>query len=150
MGYNMKKLAILALVIATFAIVACSSLSNASNSTTAGTSCGKTLANLYTGYKSTGKIDMTNSNTLLQVIELGTYTEALVANKNNEAYKKSFAQGLVLGSSGLILDNNSMSTVNSLISLTGLTQVKKSSTVDSKTASNISTNLGGLLKNLKK
>lgn len=146
----MNKLVILALAIAALAIVACSSLSNTSNSIAAGTACGRTLANLYTGYKSTGKIDMTNSNTLLQVVELGTYTKALVANKNNEAYKKTFAEGLVLGSSGLILDNNSMSIVNSLLSLSGLTQIKKSSSVDSKTASEISTNLGGMLKNLKK
>jgi hypothetical protein len=146
----MNKLVILGLAIATLAIVACSSLSNTSNSTAAGTACGKTLANLYTGYKSAGKVDMTNSNTLLQVIELGTYTQALVANKNNAAYKKTFAEGLVLGSAGLILDNNSMSTVNSLLSLTGLTQIKKSSSIDSKTASDISNNLGGMLKNLKK
>jgi hypothetical protein len=145
----MNKLVILTLAIAALVIVGCSSLSNTSSSIAAGTACGRTLATLYTGYKSTGKIDMTNSNTLLQVIELGTYTKALVANRSNEAYKKTFAEGLVLGSSGLILDNNSMSTVNSLLALSGLTKVKKTSSVDSKTAEDISKNLGGLLKNLK-
>ncbi len=144
---------IFALILTSISLVACTSLSNSNStaaSTTAGTACGKTLSNLYAHYKATGKIDMTNTNTLLQVVELGSYTQGLIANKNDAAYKNAFATGLILGSAGLVNGGNSTSTVNSLISIPSLGGMKSSTSPNSTTANDVASNLTTLLKIFKK
>jgi len=149
----MKKTGILALLIAVFSFMSCSTVSTIASSdaaaTAAGVSCGKTLASLYSQYKSTGKINMANSNTLLKVVELATYTKTLRDNKNNATFKKAFAAGLVSGSSGLVLNSNSMSTVSSLLSLSGLSNITSSTSATSTVAVNVATGLANLFKVLK-
>ncbi len=149
----MKKIGISVLLFALFSLMSCSTVSTITSSdaaaTAAGVSCGKTLASLYSQYKSTGKINMTSSNTLLKVVELATYTKALRDNKNNATYKKAFAAGLVTGSSGLVINTNSMSTVNSLLSLTGLNSITSSTSATSTAAVNVATGLVNLFKVLK-
>ena len=126
----MKKNKITILVITVLFIASCSSLSNIATSnaaaTNAGSACGKVLLNLYTQYKSTGKVDMTNSTTLLNVVDLATYYKTLKAHGNDAAYKTAFAAGLVTGSNGVITASNSLSVVNKLLSIGGLNTISTS------------------------
>jgi hypothetical protein len=149
----MKKLGILTLFIAAIAFVACSTVTNLSNSNSAakaaGTGCGNVLGNLLTQYKANGKkIDMTNTTTLLNVIELGTYYSTLKANQSDPNYKKEFAAGLVLGSNGLISNSKSLQVVNSLLTMNSLGDVSSSTTGTSSTAVNVAAALTGLLVNM--
>jgi len=151
----MKKIGIIALYFSAFLIVSCSSTTNTSSSsnnnsaaTQAGTNCGRVLAGLYTQYKSAGKVDLANSTTLLNVVELCTYCNALKDHKSDATYKTAFASGLVSGSNGLITNSNSLSILNSLLSLSGY-NITSSTPSTSNEAINVALGLINLFKNLK-
>lgn len=126
----MKKISIIALFIAAISFASCKSISTVSTAnsvaTSAGVNCGKVLASLNSTYKSTGKLDLTNTTTLLNVVELASYYKALEAHRTDAAYKTAFATGLVTGSNGAITAASSINVVNSLLNLAGLNKISSS------------------------
>jgi len=131
----MKKSIVISLFSMVIFFTSCSLVSNTSINTTAtsaGASCGKILAKLYTQYKASGNIDITNTTTLTNVIELSKYYKALKSHQNDAAYKAAFAAGLVTGSNGII----SLTVVNKILSISGL------DTISSSTASNTIETIG--------
>jgi hypothetical protein len=148
----MKKISIIISSFITLLFISCGTTSNVSNGNSAasqaGSSCGQVLASLHSQYKSSGKLDMTNSTTLLNVVELGTYYTALKSHSSDASYKTSFATGLISGSSGLITNSNSSSIINTLMSLSSLGSITKTTPGNAIEAVNAASGLVSLLKNL--
>jgi len=154
----MKKIKIITLFLGALLLASCNDIKNAVNDatssdalagTTVGTTCGSVVKTLYTQYKSAGKIDLTNSSTLLSVTELGPCVISLTNNKNNSDYLTAFTKALVIGSSGVITSSNSNSFVNLLLSATSLSNITSSLTSNSTGSTNIITDLTTLLDSLK-
>lgn len=120
----MKRLGLLFVCIATLATVSCSTVSSFSDSNnvarTSGQTCGTALQGLYTSYRNTGKVDLTNASNLTNALVLATCYTQLNENKNNSDYRKSFTSGLIASSAGLITPANASSFVNTLLGATGL------------------------------
>lgn len=81
-----------------------------------GNSAGKALLSLYTQYKTSGKIDLTNIETISNVITLANNIKGLNGNSSTT----SFVKGLISGSKNLVNKNNSTSVLKSLTSIAGL------------------------------
>lgn len=146
----MKKTGILLLFAAVLTIVSCGTMSDIASSDTAantsGASCGKLMSEMYSDYKTAGKVDITNSNTLLNVIELGGYYRTLKSHENDSAYKKAFAAGLVTGSNNLITSENAMSVVESLLDLDKLSDITEQTTSTASSAISVANGLVAIFK----
>lgn len=144
----MKKISILLLFAAVLSMVSCNTMSDLANSesaaTASGTSCGKLMSEMYSGYKTVGKVDLTNSNTLLNVIEMGGYYKTLKTHENDAAYKKAFAAGLVTGSNKLITTENAMSTVESILKMNKLAEITEQTTSTASAAINVAQGLAAI------
>lgn len=81
-----------------------------------GSSAGKALLSLYTQYKTSGKIDLTNIETISNVLTLANNIKGL--NRNTST--TSFVKGLISGSKNLVNQRNSTSVLKSLTSIAGL------------------------------
>lgn len=141
---KMKAIKFVAVGMAAIMLSACSALQTTSNTTTntasnnsvnifdagsvitanstaanAGTTAGASLKNLYTTYKQQGKLPMNDLGTLISIAQLVNSCQNL---KNSDAtYKKAFGTGLVLGSTGLVTNQNSLSVTSALAStMTGV------------------------------
>ena len=79
------------------------------------TTCGSAVLGLYNSYKSTGTIDLTNSNNLTNALALATCYTQLRQNKDNNNYRNAFTSGLILSSAGLITNQNAGSFINTLL-----------------------------------
>lgn len=80
---------------------------------TAGSSAGLALKNLYAAYVAGGnKLDMSNAANLLNIASLTSSISGL--KTSDSAYKKSFAKGLVLGSTNLVTTNTSTTVMDKL------------------------------------
>ncbi len=90
--------------------------------TGSGQASGAALRNLYTQYKTDGKIDMTNINNILNLAALsqciGELKDAGKVDKSE--YVKEFATGLILGSNNLVNQTNSTPVVGGLTNLAGI------------------------------
>lgn len=90
--------------------------------TGSGQASGAALRNLYTQYKTDGKIDMTNINNILNLAALsqciGELKDAGKVDKSE--YVKEFATGLILGSNNLVNQTNSTPVVSGLTNLAGI------------------------------
>jgi len=131
----------------------CNTLSDVSSSNTAanttGISCGSLLSNMYTDYKTTGKVDILNTKTLSNTIELSTYYKSLKANQSDVEYKKAFAAGLVTGSNDLITTENALGTVDNLLKIDKLSEIGSQTTSTASSAITVAKNLAELFKTLK-
>ena len=154
----MRKISFIALLFTVLVYVSCGTVSNVPNNNTnnnnsaateAGKGCGTVLANLHSQYKASGKLDMNNSTTLLNIVELGTYYTVLKEHKADANYKNAFAAGLVTGSTGLIASNISLSTVSSLLALSGISNVTSSTLSSSAEAITTASELINILKTFK-
>lgn len=123
----MKRLSILMVCFATLLMTACGSMSSVASSNTvanaSGQACGTAVQGLYKSYKSTGRVDLTNTNNLNNALALATAYTNLKQNKDNSAYRKSFTSGLIASSAGLITAANATSFVDSLLASAGLANV---------------------------
>jgi hypothetical protein len=150
----MKRVRVLVFFIATLSFASCSSISKVASSNTVanaeGVACGKVLTTMFNQYKSSGKVDVTNSNTWKNVMELGSYCTALNKNKADTSYKQSFASGLVTGSNGLLTTSTATSAVNSLLSISGLSGLTSGTSSTSTTAKNVTAGLTSLFNSWKK
>ncbi len=120
----MKRLGILLMCIATMAMSSCSSIQSAASSNTvasaSGKSCGVAMQNLFKSYKSSGTIDLTNTNNLNNALALATAYTNLKQNAGNSNYRKAFTTGLIASSAGLITSANATTFVDKLLATTGL------------------------------
>ena len=109
---------------ATLVMASCSAVSSAASSNTvaqaSGQACGSAVQGLYSSYKNTGTVDLTNSNNFNNAIALATAYSNLKQNKDNDAYRKSFTTGLILSSAGLITQANATQFVDKLLATAGL------------------------------
>jgi hypothetical protein len=146
----MKTFGITAMIMTALFFASCGSVTNVSTSnqsaSNAGINCGKVLASLYSQYKATGKLDMTNSTNFMNVVSLATYYKTLKAHANDASYKTSFAAGMVTGSNGTITAANSLTIVNKLLSMSGLGGITSSTANTATELLNVVNQLVGLFK----
>jgi len=123
----MKRLGILLVCFATMAMTSCSLFQSAASSNTvaqaSGQACGSAVQGLYSSYKNTGKVDLTNANNLNNALALATAYTNLKQNKDNTSYRNSFATGLILSSAGLITQANANQFIDKLLSTAGLSNI---------------------------
>ena len=109
---------------AALAMASCSTLSSAASSNTvaqaSGQACGSAVQGLYSSYKKTGTVDLTNANNLNNALALATAYTTLKQNKDNQAYRSSFTTGLILSSAGLITQANAGQFIDKLLATAGL------------------------------
>lgn len=145
----MKKLATIIVAFATLAFASCSILNNSSDTTAqaAGQTCGAAVLGLYNAYKATGTINLGEANNLTNALALAACYTQIKQNKDNQSYRKSFANGLVLSSAGLITNQNANTFINALILANGLTNISATNTTaqNNTAASSSITNLVGTL-----
>ena len=75
--------------------------------TTNGQASGAALKNLYTQYKTDGKVDLNNVNNLMNMVALATGIQGLKGQTDKSAFYTDFAAGLILGSNNLVNKNTS-------------------------------------------
>lgn len=113
--------------IAAMAMASCSSLSSATSSNTvanaSGQACGTAVQGLYSAYKSTGTVDLTNTTNLNNALALATAYTNLKQNKDNTNYRKAFTTGLVASSAGLITQATASGFVDKMLASAGLANV---------------------------
>lgn len=120
----MKRLAILMMCVATVAMTSCSVLNSASSSnavaTASGKTCGAAVQGLYSAYKSSGTIDLSNSTNLSNALALATAYTGLKNNKSDSDYRKAFTSGVIASSAGLVTQSNATTFVDQLLSTSSL------------------------------
>lgn len=110
----MKALKVL--LIAAFAAIFSSNVQAASLTGSNGLKAGSALLSLYTQYKATGKLDLTDANNINSLLSLASNIKGL----DKIADKASFLTGLISGSKNLVNKKNSNTALTSLTQLAGL------------------------------
>lgn len=116
---------------AVLGFVSCGTATNLASSDAAaqaaGLSCGQATASLYSVYKSTGKVDLTNSTNLSNALILATSYSQLKENKGNQAYRKAFTTGMVNAGTNIFTNSGLANTfVDKLLATSGLENVNSS------------------------
>ena len=145
----MKRLAIILISFATLGFVSCGILGNAGNNTVAqatGQTCGNAIVGLYTSYKSTGTINLTNPTNLTNAITLAACYTQIKDNKDNAEYRKAFSNGLIMSSAGLITNQNVSNVVNTLLMLNSLGNLNSNTANNTTTTQNASNSISTLMK----
>ena len=128
----MKRLSFILFCFASLAFSSCSLFQSAASSNSAaqalGQTCGSAVLGLYQSYKATGSLSLTSGDNLTNALALATCYTQLSQNKDNSSYRKSFANGLILSSAGLITNQNSAAFINALLGTSSLASVNSSST----------------------
>lgn len=144
----MKLLKSLFFISLVLSFVSCNTLSNVASSDTAanttGEACGELLSEMHKDYKAKGKVDLTNTKTLSNVVQLAGYYKTLKTNQNNSSYKKAFAAGLVSGSNNLITPENSMNVVESILKMDKLADITSSTVGTASSAISVASDLANL------
>lgn len=109
----------------------------------AGSAAGSALRTLFTAYSQNGnKLDMSNPTNLLNIASLTSSIAGLkTADKD---YKKSFAQGLVLGSSNLVTQNTSNNVLDQLTKIAGTVANSNQAQQAATTASSVAKDAGAI------
>ena len=87
---------------------------NTTNGVTAGQNAGTALQGLYAQYKADGKYDYTNLQNIMNTVTLIGNCEGLKNNYKEQGYVSDFGKGLLIGSLGLVTQNNVQTVTNSL------------------------------------
>ena len=113
--------------VATLAMTSCGSLAGSGNSNSAaqlsGQSCGMAIQQLYSSYRATGKVDLTNATNLSNALIVATAYTNLRTNKDDKNYRSAFTNGLIVSSAGLITTANATAFVDQMLASSGLTNV---------------------------
>ena len=104
-----------------------------------GSSAGLALLNLYTSYKSAGKLDLSNAANISSLITLASNIKGL--GSQTKSSTKSFLSGLISGSKNLVNKKNSASVLSSLTSLANVDLSSLASTAASSAASKAASGL---------
>ena len=128
------KISLAAIVMAGFILFAACGTTSSSGSKPASTPAnsaayntgsvvGQSLLGIYQQYKSSGKIDVTNPTTILQLLALSTQIETVKQNYKNASFYADFTKGAVLGSQNTVINSNIGGVVNALtgLNLSGIT-----------------------------
>lgn len=119
----MKIKSIILALVAMITFASCGVLGSATGNSEAaksGKSSGVALRNLYNTYQSTGKIEMTNISTMMQVASLVNGVQALKTTTDKTAFYADFLTGLITGSNNLVNKNNSTNVMNALTTMSNL------------------------------
>lgn len=154
------KTIVSALLIAVLGLTSCGSSSTASSSASAtstsglsaGQSCGTALKNLFVQYQADGKLDLQNASNLLNIASLASSVTSIKNAEKNSSYYKSFAQGVITGSTQTVTRSN-VDEVISTVSGLDLSALSSKTAQASSTASSIAStasSLTSLLSSLKK
>ena len=81
-----------------------------------GAAAGKALLALYTQYKSSGSLDMTNPTNIVNMVTLANNIKGLKSSANTT----NFVKGLISGSGKLVNNSNSKTVLGSLTKIAGL------------------------------
>ena len=81
-----------------------------------GAAAGKALLALYTQYKSSGSLDMTNPTNIVNMVTLANNIKGLKPSANTA----NFVKGLISGSGKLVNNSNSKTVLGSLTKLAGM------------------------------
>ncbi len=114
----MKKISILLMLVATFAMGACSSVGNMAGNSSAsasGANCAVALKSLNSVYQSTGTLDLTNLTNLTHAVTVAQAASNLQQHKGDKTYQTSFVTGMVTGSNGSITQAAASTIMNSLM-----------------------------------
>ena len=121
------KISLAAIVMAGFILFAACGTTSSGGSTTSspassaayntGSVVGQSLLGIYQQYKSSGKIDLKNPTTILQLLALSTQIETVKQNYKNASFYADFTKGAVLGSQNTISNSNVGGVVNALTGL---------------------------------
>lgn len=90
--------------------------STASLTKTNGLQAGLSLLNLYTQFKSAGKMDLSNTSNLTNLLTLASNINGLSQTTNTNP----FVSGLISGSNNLVTNSNSGAVLNTLSSLSNM------------------------------
>lgn len=146
----MKKINVLLLFVAVLSMVSCKTMSDIASTDTAanasGASCGNLMSDMYSDYKDVGKVNLLESKTILNLVEMGGYYKSLKSHENDADYKKAFAAGLVTGSNNLITAENSMDVVKSLLSMDKLTEITEQTSSTASSAITVARQLSDIFK----
>ena len=85
-----------------------------------GQTCGTAVQGLYSAYRNTGTVDLTNTTNLNNALTLAAAYTNLKQNKDNSDYRKAFTSGLIASSAGLITSANATSFVDKMLATAGL------------------------------
>ena len=112
----------------------------------AGQSFGGSILNLYSIYKQNGRIDLSNANTLLQISQLAMTTNTVKDNLKNKDFYPSFVQGAVFGSQQKVNEGNIGTIIDTLtgLNLGGIVESATNGTIDSSTASSVTSALSSI------
>lgn len=122
----MKRLGILLVCFATMALTSCSLFETTTTNSAAqmaGQTCGAAVKGLYSSYKATGNVDLSNATNLTNALTLATNYSTLKQHKNDSDYKRAFARGMVASAGGLFTQASAMSFIDSLLASSGLSNV---------------------------
>lgn len=124
----MKKNALFAIIlVVSVVLTSCSTLGSVASSTagtttatseayTNGQGAGTALKNLYTQYKSAGKIDMSNLSNIASVLTLTESCKTLKGAVKGSGTYTDFSKGLIANSANLVTTANSETVMESLTS----------------------------------
>ena len=149
LNHIMKKISLLLAGFVIMAVTSCSTMQQAASSNTAASMTGQQAAiatnSLYKTYSSTGKLDLSNSNNVANILTVITAYNQLKSNKNDDSYRKAFNSGAISAGTGLITTANANTFANALLNSTGLSGVNASNIQNKvQTASTIITLLKAL------
>ncbi|MBO7261201.1 MAG: hypothetical protein J6U97_06935 [Bacteroidaceae bacterium] len=120
----MKIKSIILALVAMLTFASCgvlgSSVAGNSDASKSGHSSGVALRNLYSSYKESGKLDMTNISTMLQMASLVNGVQELKSTSDKSSFYADFASGLILGSNNLVNKSNSDNVMSTLTTLSNL------------------------------
>lgn len=120
----MKIKSIILALVAMVTFASCSVLGGMtggnSEASKSGNASGVALRNLYTTYQSTGKIDMTNISTMMQMASLVNGVQSLKTTTDKSAFYADFLNGLITGSNNLVNKNNSTNVMGALTTMSNL------------------------------
>lgn len=146
----MKTTKIILAIVLIASMFSCKTLTDATSSDTVakttGIACGDLLKDMNTDYKTKGKVDITSTQTLSNVIQLSGYYKTLKNNKGNSEYKKAFASGLVTGSDNLITTENAMETVDKILSIDRLADIGSKTSSTASSAISVANSLNDIFK----
>jgi len=100
----------------------------------AGKGFGTSLSALYTQYKSTRKVDLTDATTVINLATLATCSTTIKGNMKNQTFYRNFASGAIAGSGNLIT-NATVSNVITLVNSMDLSALAAGKNVSSTPAS---------------
>lgn len=151
----MKIKSIVLAFAAVVVLTSCSSLSKAASSPDYqnGSTAGSVIANLFSQFKSSGTVDFSKAQNILNAASLISSLKSLTSGSN--AAVKDFSQGIVATSQNLVNKDNVQKVVETLqslgkLNLGGIAQNLQSGKAPTSETSSFQNVLGGLLGSLAK